>query len=203
MSEEAQDFVKSLYEKHHYDLLKDDMQSLIDESTEGLTRVRDIVENLKLFSLENNDETKDININDIANQLIKLVSTQYPEPTYKLDIPDKKVEYTGNAGMLKQALMNVIVNAAQAIEGKGFIKITLEDIDSAITIKVLDSGIGIPEKHLSRIFEPFFTTKPEGKGQGLGLSVAYTAIEKHGGKITVNSKERKGTVVTILLPKNA
>jgi two-component system NtrC family sensor kinase len=202
VSEEAQHFVKNLYEKNHYDLLKDDMQSLIDESTEGLTRVRDIVENLKLFSLDNNDETKDININDIANQLIKLVSTQYPEPTYKLDTPNEKIEYTGHAGMLKQALMNVVVNAAQAIENKGFIKITLADTESAITIKVLDSGIGIPEKNLSRIFEPFFTTKPEGKGQGLGLSVAYTAIEKHGGKITVNSKEGKGTVVTVTLPKN-
>lgn len=202
VSEDAQEFVKNLYEKNHYDLLKDDMQSLIDESTEGLTRVRDIVENLKLFSLDNNDETKDININDIANQLIKLVSTQYPEPTYKLDTPNEKVEYTGHAGMLKQALMNVIVNAAQAIEAKGFIKITLTDTESAITIKVLDSGAGIPEKNLSRIFEPFFTTKPEGQGQGLGLSVAYTAIEKHGGKITVNSKEGKGTVVTVTLPKN-
>lgn len=202
VSEDAQEFVKNLYEKNHYDLLKDDMQSLIDESTEGLTRVRDIVENLKLFSLDNNDETKDININDIANQLIKLVSTQYPEPTYKLDTPNEKVEYTGHAGMLKQALMNVIVNAAQAIEAKGFIKITLTDTESAINIKVLDSGAGIPEKNLSRIFEPFFTTKPEGQGQGLGLSVAYTAIEKHGGKITVNSKEGKGTVVTVTLPKN-
>ena len=178
VSEDAQEFVKNLYEKNHYDLLKDDMQSLIDESTEGLTRVRDIVENLKLFSLDNNDETKDININDIANQLIKLVSTQYPEPTYKLDTPNEKVEYTGHAGMLKQALMNVIVNAAQAIEAKGFIKITLTDTESAITIKVLDSGAGIPEKNLSRIFEPFFTTARSHGGTGLGMAIVYNLVSQ-------------------------
>ena len=107
----------------------------------------------------------------------------------------------GNPGPLKQALMNVMINAAQAIEGKGFIKLTVIDAAQSVTIKILDSGCGIPAKHLKRIFEPFFTTKPEGQGQGLGLSVAYTAIEQHHGKISVSSKEAKGTVVEITIPK--
>ena len=67
-------------------------------------------------------------------------------------------------------------------------------------IKILDTGCGINEKHLGRIFEPFFTTRPEGQGQGLGLSVAYTAIENHKGKMVANSKPGKGTVIEILLP---
>ena len=98
--------------------------------------------------------------------------------------------------------MNIVLNAAQAIEEKGFVKISLLEQEDTVTVKVLDSGKGIPPQLHKRIFEPFFTTKPEGQGQGLGLSVAYTAIEKHKGKITVSSKQDKGTVIDICLPKS-
>ena len=98
--------------------------------------------------------------------------------------------------------MNVMVNAAQAIEDKGFIKLSIIENDNDIAFKILDSGCGIAEQNLKRIFEPFFTTKPEGQGQGLGLSVAYTAIEKHQGKVSISSKEGKGTVVQITIPKS-
>jgi len=97
--------------------------------------------------------------------------------------------------------MNVMINAAQAIKDRGFIKLTVLDSPKSVTIKILDSGCGIPTKHLKRVFEPFFTTKPEGQGQGLGLSIAYTAIEQHQGKISISSKEAKGTVVEITIPK--
>ena len=88
--------------------------------------------------------------------------------------------------------------------GKSFdddaFKLTLLKNNENVTIKVLDSGEGIEQKNMKRVFEPFFTTRPEGQGQGLGLSTAYTIVEKHKGKISVNSKVGKGTVVTIALP---
>ena len=89
---------------------------------------------------------------------------------------------------------------AQAIPDKRYVKLTLLKNNENVTIKVLDSGEGIDQKNMKRVFEPFFTTRPEGQGQGLGLSTAYTIVEKHKGKISVNSKVGKGTVVTIALP---
>lgn len=200
-NDELKEQVNALFESNHYDLLKDDITELIAESTEGLTRVKDIVENLKNFSLETAEGMQTVDICAICNQLITLISAQYSAPQYKIDCEKEKVEVMGNPGPLKQALMNVMINAAQAVDGKGFIKLTVIDAAQSVTIKILDSGCGIPAKHLKRIFEPFFTTKPEGQGQGLGLSVAYTAIEQHQGKISVSSKEAKGTVVEITIPK--
>ncbi len=200
-NDELKEQVNALFESNHYDLLKDDITELIAESTEGLTRVKDIVENLKNFSLETAEGMQTVDICAICNQLITLISAQYSAPQYKIDCEKEKVEVMGNPGPLKQALMNVMINAAQAVDDKGFIKLTVIDAAQSVTIKILDSGCGIPAKHLKRIFEPFFTTKPEGQGQGLGLSVAYTAIEQHQGKISVSSKEAKGTVVEITIPK--
>ena len=200
-TDELKEQIDALFESNHYDLLKEDITELIAESTEGLTRVKDIVENLKNFSLETAEGMQTVDICAICNQLITLISAQYSAPQYKIECEQEKVEVMGNPGPLKQALMNVMINAAQAIEGKGFVKLTVIDAAQSVTIKILDSGCGIPAKHLKRIFEPFFTTKPEGQGQGLGLSVAYTAIEQHQGKISISSKESKGTVVEITIPK--
>ena len=200
-NDELKEQIDALFESNHYDLLKDDITELIAESTEGLTRVKDIVENLKNFSLETAEGMQTVDICAICNQLITLISAQYSAPLYKIECVKEKVEVMGNPGPLKQALMNVVINAAQAIDDKGFIKLTVIDAAQSVTIKILDSGCGIPAKHLKRIFEPFFTTKPEGQGQGLGLSVAYTAIEQHQGKISISSKEAKGTVVEITIPK--
>ena len=200
-NDELKEQIDALFESNHYDLLKDDITELIAESTEGLTRVKDIVENLKNFSLETAEGMQTVDICAICKQLITLISAQYSAPLYKIECVQEKVEVMGNPGPLKQALMNVVINAAQAIDDKGFIKLTVIDAADSVTIKILDSGCGIPAKHLKRVFEPFFTTKPEGQGQGLGLSVAYTAIEQHQGKISISSKEAKGTVVEITIPK--
>ena len=182
-------------------MLKEDITELIEESTDGLTRVKDIVENLKNFSLESTEGVQTVDVCTICNQLITLISAQYSAPHYKFECEHEKVEVMGNPGPLKQALMNVMINAAQAIETKGFVKLSVIEKGDSVVIKILDSGCGIPVKHRKRLFEPFFTTKPEGQGQGLGLSVAYTAIEQHQGKISISSKENKGTVVEITIPK--
>jgi len=200
-NEDLQYQIKALYAENHFSLVKDDISELLEESRSGLTRVKDIVDNLKQFSLDSSDGVQIVNLVDVANQLIKLISTQYSTPIYKVECATEKLEIMGNPGMLKQALMNVTLNAAQAIQEKGFVKIILTENSEDITIKVLDSGCGIEPANLKRVFEPFFTTRPEGQGQGLGLSVAYTAIEKHKGKVTVSSKRDKGTVIEITLPK--
>jgi signal transduction histidine kinase len=103
---------------------------------------------------------------------------------------------------LNQVIMNLLVNAAQAIETQGTIEIVTRHIDDFVELIITDTGQGIPEKNLTKIFDPFFTTKPVGKGTGLGLNVVYNIIKKHKGEIQVESTLGKGTTFTITLPIN-
>jgi signal transduction histidine kinase len=106
---------------------------------------------------------------------------------------------------LNHMLMNIILNAVQAMEEKGrlTVKSYLAAENDKVRIEVADTGPGIPEDIVSHIFEPFFTTKEEGKGTGLGLSLAYSIVENHGGIINVKSKPGKGTTFIIDLPYRA
>ena len=108
----------------------------------------------------------------------------------------------GNPGPLKQALMNVMINAAQAIETKGFVKLSVIEKGDSVVIKILDSGCSIPVKHRKRLFEPFFTTKPVGEGSGLGLSVVHGIVKSHKGVIKHKHNSPKGTIFSISFPKN-
>jgi signal transduction histidine kinase len=98
--------------------------------------------------------------------------------------------------------MNIIVNAAEAIQGSGTLTITTSPAPDrkSVLVDFTDTGEGIPEENLTRIFDPFFTTKDVGKGTGLGLATSYGIVEEHGGKIRVKSKVGEGTTFTIELP---
>jgi two-component system NtrC family sensor kinase len=96
------------------------------------------------------------------------------------------------------------INAIEAMPEGGTLRIELKEVNTdKIQIKVIDTGVGIPENVLPHIFEPFFTTKKEGKGTGLGLAVVYGIVERHGGQISVESKVNFGTTFTIVLPKKS
>lgn len=102
---------------------------------------------------------------------------------------------------LNQVFMNLLVNAAHAIEERGTITIRTGTSDTEVWVEITDTGKGIPPENLKRIFDPFFTTKPVGKGTGLGLSLAYNIVQKHHGRIEVESHVGKGTTFRIVLPK--
>ena len=103
---------------------------------------------------------------------------------------------------MNHVFMNLILNAAQAMEGQGNLTLTTVSLEKGarIGLEIADSGPGIPEKLLPRIFEPFFTTKEEGQGTGLGLSLVYRIIETHNGQIKAQSQPGKGTTFTIEMP---
>lgn len=105
-------------------------------------------------------------------------------------------------GMMQQALFNLLINGIQAMEAGGKIIIHGEQLQDrgVVILEVIDTGVGISQENISRIFDPFFTTKDVGMGTGLGLSVTYGIIEKHGGKISVDSEVGRGTRFTIELP---
>jgi CheY-like chemotaxis protein len=114
-----------------------------------------------------------------------------------------------DASQIERVIYNLVINANQSMPDGGTIRIIAKNVTNPtsisargdfIHISVIDKGIGIPEKHLERIFEPYFTTKGEGAGSGLGLSAVFRIVEKHNGKIVVNSKLGKGTTFCIFLP---
>ncbi|MEW6518999.1 MAG: ATP-binding protein [Thermodesulfobacteriota bacterium] len=181
-------------------LLTADLDSLIQESLEGGDRVKRIVQNLKSFARVDDQEEKMANINDGLESTLNII---WNELKYKATVTKKYGEIPQilcNPGQLNQVFMNLLVNAAQAIEKRGEIHLETRREDDFLVIVISDSGCGIPEKTLSRIFEPFFTTKEVGKGTGLGLSICYDIVKKHGGEIGVASRVGQGSRFTIRLP---
>ena len=106
----------------------------------------------------------------------------------------------GHPGQINQVILNMLVNAAQAIEGDGVIKIRTKACDQKILLEIEDNGCGMSDEVKAKIFDPFFTTKPVNVGTGLGLSISFGIIEKQGGKIDVQSKVGEGTCFQIYLP---
>ncbi len=182
------------------DYIVTDIKDLIKESLEGAERVKGIVQDLKSFSRV---EDTDYMMADINAGLESTIHIVWNEIKYKATL---KREYGDmpmvrcNPGQLNQVFMNLLVNAAHAIEKQGEINVKTWHADGDIFVSISDTGCGIPQDKLSRIFEPFFTTKEVGKGTGLGLSIAYEIAKKHGGRITVSSTVGKGTTFTLQVP---
>ncbi len=103
-------------------------------------------------------------------------------------------------GQMNQVFMNIILNAVQALDGKGTIRITTSGEKNQVVVRIADNGPGIDPGDLAKIFDPFFTTKPVGTGTGLGLSISYGIVESHGGKLQVESELGRGTAFIITLP---
>ena len=193
--------LEDLFDATHVELIEEDMGPLIQESKDGLKRVSEIVSTLRSFAEEPQHAWGYLNLHDTANQLVQLINTQFKRPRFKVTCEPDQLKWYCESASLKQALTNLMMNAAQSIDDNGLVMLDIKQTSSGgVAIKIVDTGCGISEANLKRVFEPFFTTRPEGKGQGLGLSVAYSAIEKHKGKLAINSREGKGTVIEVRLP---
>ena len=182
------------------DYILGDLDNLIKESLDGAERVKKIVQELKSFSRLDESDIKMADINEGLESTINIV---WNELKYNTTV---KKEYgnipqaTCNLGQLNQVFMNILVNAAHAIESQGEITVRTSSDEDNIYITISDTGTGIPADKLNRIFEPFYTTKEVGKGTGLGLSIAYDIVKKHNGEIRLESEVGKGTTFTIIVP---
>jgi len=182
------------------DFLGDDIQSLIKESREGIARVTRIVQDLKDFSRIDSMDWAQGNLEQGLDSTLNIAMN---EIKFKADvvkeyagIPD--IECLGS--QLNQVFMNLLVNAAHAIETHGTITIRTGTTHDAVWVEIADTGRGIPPENLKRIFDPFFTTKAIGKGTGLGLSLAYSIVQKHHGKLDVSSKVGVGSCFRVEIP---
>ena len=180
--------------------INDDVDDLVTESIDGLTRVKDIVQSLKQFSRADSNEMQLININDCVETTLKMVTN---ELKYHCDINTQFSQLPKipvHVGKLTQVLTNLLVNAGHAIEGHGEIKISTYLRDHHVAIAIEDNGKGIHKEHIKQLFDPFFTTKKEGEGTGLGLAISYGIVQEHGGEMEVDSTLNEGTTFTVVLP---
>ena len=182
------------------DYIVKDLEDLVRESLEGAERVRSIVADLKSFSRVDESEFKQADLNECLRSTINIA---WNEIKYKATLKKELGEIPLTRcypQQMNQVFMNLLVNAAHAIEDQGTITVRSWEEDGYVSVSVADTGQGIPEANLNRIFEPFFTTKEVGKGTGLGLSITYDIVKKHNGEITVQSEPGKGTVFTVRIP---
>ena len=181
--------------------IEDDIDELLKDTLEGSLRVKEIVKGLKDFShLESNDNHDLFDINQCIETTMKMTNNQ---TKYKCDVQTdlQPLPLTLIApGKINQVLMNILLNASQAIVEKGLIRITSKVSEDKIIVEISDNGPGIDPEKVANIFDPFFTTKTVGEGTGLGLSISYNMIEEHGGHIYVESELNIGTTFTIELP---
>jgi len=201
LPEDAAQSISSLKAQIGYEVLMEDLTSIISDCREGAERICDVVKNLRLFSRLDEAELKSVDIHEGIESTVRLLSSYYKTGHIVL-----RRDYTHlppvscYASQLNQVWMNLLVNAAQAVKDQGEVTISTRLETNSVAIMISDTGSGIPEDKLSRIFEPFFTTKPVGEGTGLGLSISYGIVERHGGTIDVVSEVGKGTTFAIRIP---
>lgn len=192
---------KQLQKNNDLNFLKTDLPDLVNESIEGVTRTKKIVQDLRDFSRIDKPE---LDLFDIEAGLDATLNIVHNELKYKAQVIK---EYAGLqafecvGAQLNQVFLNLLVNAAQAIEDFGKIYVRTGYLDAKwLWIEIEDTGKGIPEEIQAKIFDPFFTTKPVGKGTGLGLSLSYQIVQKHHGRIELDSTLGKGSRFRIIFP---
>ncbi len=183
--------------------IRDAITRLLSRSREGTERVKKIVHDLRTFSRMDQAELQEADLHEEIDRTLALM-----EPRLKDNIQVRR-EYGAiprvrcYVGQLNQVFLNLLMNACDALEDGGNIAIRTSRIETGVRLEFADDGPGIPPEAHGRIFDPFFTTKPVGKGTGLGLSLSHGIIERHDGRIWVDSTPGGGTTFVIELPLDA
>ena len=180
----------------------EDLCALLDDTVFGVSQIADLVGNLKDFSRLDQDRTENVDVRQLIESAIKIGGNIIRKKNIEIirhfgDVPAIEC----SPAQINQVLLNLITNAAQAIElAAGRITLRTHRVGHYALIAVEDNGKGIAPQNLEKIFEPFFTTKPIGQGTGLGLSICYQIVEQHGGRIRATSSPATGTRFLVALP---
>ncbi len=187
-------------EEINFDYVKERVLIIIERSKDGIDRIKKIILDLKTFSRLDAADLIDTDINESIDITLNMLYHEFKDRVEIVkeygDIPLVRCY----SAKLNQVLMNLLINACQAIDGKGEIRIKTAVKDDTIRIDISDTGKGIPEELQKKIFDPFFTTKPVGKGTGLGLSISHKIVREHKGELLVHSVEGEGTTFIIKIP---
>lgn len=196
------DEVRQLREALDLDFLRQDVDALLAETLEGIGRVQKIVQDLKDFSRAGaEDDWQWVDLHRGLDSTLNIVNNEIKYKAQVIKEYGELPEIECLPSQLNQVFLNLLVNAAQAIDERGLITVRTGADGDEVWVDIADTGCGIPPENLKRVFEPFFTTKPVGQGTGLGLSLSYGIVRKHGGTITVSSKPGLGTTFRTILPR--
>lgn len=208
----AAEDVQTVAREIDLEFVRSDFEKALMESGEGAERIRHIVKDLRDFSRPDLPARSAADVNQAVDSTANIVYTMMKHDVVLEKDYGELPKIEAYPMQLKQVFMNLLVNAHQAIEAredrgtsdqKGIIRIETEEVGPEVCVRIADTGVGIPEPARARIFEPFFTTKPVGAGTGLGLSTCFNIVERHGGRISVDSEEGVGTVFEVWLPITA
>ena len=203
LSDHVREQVKTLKAEIDYENTLSDLHSIIGDCREGAERIRSVVQNLRTFSRLDEADFKKVDIHEGLDATVRLLSRYYSQGRITLRRSYGELPLVDcYAGQLNQVWMNLLANAAQAVEQKegGEVSVQTYVEKQTVMVAVSDTGCGIEPAHLRKIFDPFFTTKPVGEGTGLGLSVTYGIVERHGGFIRVRSRPGEGSTFVVGLP---
>ncbi|WP_306149374.1 MULTISPECIES: sensor histidine kinase [unclassified Roseibium] len=195
------------YEAEDIEFTIEETPVAIEQSLHGLEQVASIVSAIREFSHPGDAELKQVDINSIIETTVSVSRNSWKHNAeLNLDLADNLPEIIGHPGDLHQVFINLLGNAADAIEEKelsklGQLHIRTTRTEKWVEVTVADNGVGIDEATMERVFDPFFTTKAPGKGTGQGLAIVYKIVQvKHGGQIRIDSKPGKGTTFTLKFP---
>jgi len=191
--------------QEQWDTLKVDyalkyLDSMIQGIREGAERARKIVRDLRVFARTQDDVRQPVDLHEDLESSLTLLNHLLKD---RITVHRKFGELPSvecSRSQIDQVFLNILANAAQAIQGHGEIVIETRAENGWAVVAISDTGPGIPAELIGRIFDPFFTTKPVGEGTGLGLSISYEIVGKHGGEIRAESPLGGGTTLTVRLP---
>jgi signal transduction histidine kinase len=187
-------------EEIDYGYLQQDLSRVLLSCREGASRARALVDELRRFSITNHYEVGPVDLRRLLSSTVRLIQTAYRgRIEFVLEL-DALVPIVGVSGHLQQVFMNLIVNGCQAITDKGSLTLHGGRHPEGVLVEVCDTGAGIAPEVLPRIFEPYFSTKGPEQGTGLGLPISKRIVEKHGGRLEVDSVLGSGTKFRVLLP---
>ncbi len=179
----------------------------LKEMREACEHMAQIIKNFSLFSAPNTGEQSDLDLNELIETTLSFSGKHKEKQGLKIEqnYSSDLSLFQGNKNQVQQVILNMVMNASQAMSGKGVLKITTRMSEKNgsgeyVEMEFTDNGCGITKEDMKRIFDPFFTTKRPGKGVGLGLSITHTLVENHNGKIRVESEQGKGTTFTVMFP---
>jgi signal transduction histidine kinase len=201
------------YQREHGDLkiarlpyafFREHVMTLIDDMGHGSERIKGIVEGLKRFARRDEGLLIDtVDLNTVIEACARLVHNEvHKHAEIVLELDPAIPAFTGNSQKIEQVLVNLVVNASQAMaeDRPGRIVVRSRTEDGHAVFEVEDNGKGMNEKTVKQIFDPFFTTKRAKGGTGLGLAIAYRIVEEHGGAIAVKSRLGEGSTFTVRIP---
>jgi len=184
------------------EFLLEDAPDLLDETTTGLCRIRDIVDGLKSFAQADASARINVSVNEILKGALAVIGSQLPSEIEVVEDYGDLPELSASKPGLRRVFMNVLLNASEAMarvqRTKHELKIVTRVTDGEVCVSVYDSGCGMTTEESEKLFTPFFTTKDVGEGTGLGLSVSLGVMEEHGGRIEVHTEPGEGSRFDLL-----